>query len=119
MPNDADQTRTMVERRLVRQIVRECKKAGFVPVKVWDDGDYVPATNEAAVLEAVFSVSVSTIHFAPKDNLKRWGNLGVMIVCGNGVDCISDWHCGNEEFDKAVTHVTRLSEEIDLKQRHA
>lgn len=108
-----------LERAIVTALIKECAAAGFVPVTVYQDGDYEPdlssiegpdqptpvALSTEAAIDAVFAVDVSTLHFAPADNLGAWGNRGVMLVCGNGEDIISDWHCGNEAFNSAVARV--------------
>jgi hypothetical protein len=112
-------TRQKIERAIVTALIAEANAAGFVPVSVYDGGEYVPdvaahgdpadankpepvALTTDAVLDAVFAVDVSTIHFAPTTNLLDWGNRGVFIVLGNGEDCISDWHNSNDAFNAAV-----------------
>jgi hypothetical protein len=94
--------RIKLERSIVVAVVDECAKDGFVPVSVYDGGEYVPAADAAAVLDAVFSVDEATIHFAPSDDKSDWGKRGVFIVLGNGEDCISDFHCGDASFARAV-----------------
>jgi hypothetical protein len=56
-------------------------------------------------------VDDGTLHFAPKTHLDCWGRLGVYVVLGNGVDIISDWHCGNKSFDAAVDAVAMKAED--------
>jgi len=101
-----------IERMIVRKLIRECKKAGFVPVKVWDSEEYQTVRTEAETIEAVNSVDDSTIHFAPVDNLEQWGRTGVYIVLGNGVDCISDYHCGNAKFEEAIEAASEYAETL-------
>ncbi len=101
-----------VEKTIVRVLHAELKKAGFVPVKVWDGGEYVDTNRLRDVLDAVFSVDTSTIHFAPVSDPSKWGNLGVYVVCGNGADLLSDWHCSDPKFDEVVTSVMHRTDEI-------
>lgn len=103
-----------IERAIVAALVDECSKAGFVPVKVWDGGEYVEATTLDAVIDAVFSVDESTVHFAPAGDLVRWGKFGVFLVCGNGEDLISDNHCGNEAFAAAVTKACERASDLKV-----
>lgn len=95
-----------VERAIVTCLVQDLAKAGYDAVKVWDGEEYQDAETVEAVLAAVFAVDQSTIHFQRKG--KKWGiTPGVFIVCGNGEDCISDWHCEDGDFDAAVSSTIR------------
>jgi hypothetical protein len=96
---------TQVEKRIVRRLVRELKKAGFAVDSVWDGGEYVKTSTEESVLDAVFSVGLSTIHFDAGKGANGKSH-GVAIVCGNGYDCLSDWHVSDADFDAAVQRVT-------------
>jgi len=92
------------EKKIVRRLVRDLKKAGYLSECVWDGGEYVKTRTEAEVFSAVFAVDTATIHFdAGKGANGR--SHGVFIVNGNGFDCLSDWHCGDEEFSKVVDSV--------------
>jgi hypothetical protein len=103
---------TPVETRIVRGLIHALKKAGFVPVKLWDSEEYQEAITTTQALDAIESVdAIVTLHFAPKADITAWGRLGVMLVTGNGVDIISDWHCGNESFNAAVESVAMKSED--------
>lgn len=92
-----------VERAIVAALVTELHVAGFVLVQLYDGFKYRPVphnrSNYALVehaLRVVFSPTLNTyhptLHFAPKDKIISWGARGVMLVLGNGVDIISDWH---------------------------
>lgn len=104
-----------IEHEIVRVLLKHAKAAGYVPVKVWDGGEYVEATTEREVLDAVFAVCTSTVHFAPEANQSTWGNLGVFLVVGNEQDLISDWHDHRHEysaFSEAVRRTCEDSQEL-------
>ena len=103
-----------LERSIVRALIWELEQSGFSPVAVWDGEDYVSTLAADAAIASIFSVDTSTLHFAPKDDINKWGNLGVMLVCGNGKDIISDYHCGNEYFTKAVERVSDRIERLTV-----
>jgi hypothetical protein len=108
--------RIVVECRVMRRLLRECRKAGFIAVRVYDGEEQVKVTTDDSVIETVNSVDDATIHFAPKADRKAWGRLGVYIVLGNdGYDCISDWHCGNEAFDAAIERTTDYALTLDTR----
>ena len=86
-----------VERKLIINVVRECAKRGWKPIAVFDGGQQVPAKTEAKVLEVCGSVDDSTISFT---NGKR--NMGVLVILGNGIDCISDHNTGDADFEAAM-----------------
>ena len=94
-----------LEHAIVRKLLDVMRNAGFVAVAVWDDEEYVYANGVTGlskdptsvmstreVLDAVFSVGVSTLHFAPAGKLNAWGSHGVLLVTGNNEDIISDHH---------------------------
>jgi hypothetical protein len=103
------------EEAILKALVEELSIAGFTYVNVWDGEEYRPVSEGyAQLLEEVFAVSDSTVHFAPEDNPEKWGNLGVLLVCGNGEDFISDWHCGNKDFDAALDRVMKRIDNLSL-----
>lgn len=77
--------RVELERKIVRHIVRELRSAGFQPTQVWDGGEYVPATTEAQVMNAVFAVDDATVHFDGGRGDNEHSH-GVYFVLGNGID---------------------------------
>lgn len=99
------QQRQQAERAIVRRVIREAKKAGYLPEVTWDGGEYVKTPNESAVMDAVFAVDEATVHFdAGKGNNGK--SHGVFFVLGNsGWDVISDYHCGDEEFNAVLSRV--------------
>ena len=94
------------EHAIVKALVYKLAAAGFVPVKVWDGGEYVEARTADEVIDAAFSVDEATIHFAPQGAPEKWGRFGVFVVPGNGADIISDFHCGNPTFTAAIEAVS-------------
>lgn len=104
----------LIEKMIIRRTIRELKAAGFVPVTVWDSEEYVPATTARKVIETLDAVDYNcTVHFAPAKNRKAWGNLGVVFVLGNGIDVISDYHCGNPEFSEAMDRVSEYVNQLE------
>lgn len=105
---------TKIERAIVAALIDEAGRAGFVPVRVYDGGEQVKVANAAEAIEAVFAVDESTIHFAPAANRAKWGRRGVFLVCGNGTDIISDWHCGDADFDAAIRRAVERTETLTV-----
>lgn len=109
-----------LERAIVVALIDELSKAGYVPVAVWDGGEYVPtkdpqeAMTTDAAIKAVFAVDESTLHFAPKDAIEDWGATGVFLVGGNGEDIISDWHADGGAFDRAVASTIKRTENLTV-----
>lgn len=108
----------LIEKLIVCKLIAELDVAGFVPVQFWDGEEYQPITwksscpeaipvqREGACIAAVRTVDEGTLHFAPKHDLAAWGNLGVLLILGNGGDIISDYHCGNKDFDAVLDRVS-------------
>lgn len=107
----------VVEKLILRKVLEELKKVGFIPVRVWDGGEYVRARAERTVLKVVYTVGCATIHFAPVDKPKEWGATGVFVVTGNGIDVISDWHTQDRKFDAALERVAKYVNH--LEEEHA
>lgn len=78
-----------LERRIVWFLMAHLAAAGFTVDSVWDGEEEVDTKTPAQVMEAVFAVDdVPTIRFSKGEDV---GRFGVMIVPGNGEDCVSDW----------------------------
>jgi len=109
----SNEIRCLTERAIVRALVEECYRAGWIAHQV-DDGEElvrVRSTNEA--LDAVFAVDESRIRFRHKDDdAKRPKLHNVLLIGGNGEDIISDWHCGDASFDAAVGRVAYNVEDL-------
>lgn len=90
MIDEANFKRLKLERKIVRHLLSTALAAGWT-VEAVDDGGFDDArcTNIDEVMEAVFSVDESTIFFNKTiEGVKKC--LGVLIVLGNGIDCIAD-----------------------------
>jgi hypothetical protein len=105
--------RIEMEQSIVRHLVRELKKAGYLPSQVWDSEEYVKATTETQVLDAVFAVEDSTIHFDAGKGANRRHSHGVLIVLGNACDCISDYHTGDKDFAAVVDAVGEWTRQFE------
>lgn len=99
-----NEQRQALEKKIVRGTIRRLKEAGFLATQVWDGGEYVKVRTEEEVLEAVFSVDDSTVHFDGGKGENKHSH-GVLFILGNGCDVISDYHCGDPEFDAAMDQV--------------
>lgn len=113
--------RIRIECRVMNRLLQECRKAGFVAAYVFDGEEQVKVTTDASVIEAVNSVDEATISFTLASNkvapyfsppTRRYH--GVKIVLGNdGYDCISDWNCGDKDFDAAVEKTSSWAMTLD------
>lgn len=94
----------LVEKVIVCKLIEKLDAAGFVPVKWWDGEEYqaidnpmdnaaTPARREKQCIDAINTVDTGTLHFAPKTDLTNWGQMGVLLILGNGEDIISNYHC--------------------------
>jgi hypothetical protein len=88
--------RMEMERKAVRNLVREMKKAGWMPVNVFDGDENVAVSNESDVMENVFAVDEANIVFrkaiVPFIPMRRT----VVVVLGNdGYDCLADCSVSN------------------------
>ena len=102
-----------VEKRIITALIERLESAGYVPTQYYDsvpgDGEYQEVTGAtlperiASALAAVDSTDCGTLHFSPNED-------GVFFVLGNGIDVISDYHCGDPKFDAVVSAVSDESE---------
>jgi hypothetical protein len=91
--------RIELEKRIVRGLIRHMKKAGFSPFRVNDGGEMIYVDgSERRAMNAVFAVDESSLRFAPTEVANRLlrdeaieREHGVLLICGNGIDIISDW----------------------------
>jgi DNA-binding transcriptional regulator LsrR (DeoR family) len=90
--------RIEIERRIVRHLIREAKKAGWIAVAVDGGDEVIPVFGETETMDAVFAVDEATIFFwkTPEGDKRR--TRSALIVLGNdGYDCIADHSAPHEE----------------------
>lgn len=102
-----------IERYVITALMRDMRAAGYQVAAVHDGEGYwmstgwhkrAPATiaepvTDARALEAINSVDDCTLHFTDQ-NSTQWGDHGVLIILGNGQDCLSNAHVyDNEPFN--------------------
>jgi hypothetical protein len=84
--------RLKIEARVVRHLMRTAKRHGYRLVRVFDGEEYVKTTTEREVLDAVFSVDISTIFFKHPEEPK--GHCAVIVLGNDGWDCVADASTG-------------------------
>lgn len=106
--------RTAQEKRIVKVLCAALDAAGFWIESVYDNGEYIKCRSAKAAIDVVFGdyAGNCTLHFdrGPKGSGKK--SHGVLIVCGNGAACISDWHSSDKSFDRVVEAVSSITEEL-------
>lgn len=94
-----------IERYVITALVRDMCAAGYQVAAVHDGNGYwmhrrwckrAPATIKEPLsgeraFTAIDSVDMCTLHFTDQ-NSTAWGDHGVLIILGNGEDCLSDSH---------------------------
>lgn len=105
--------RCLLERAVVRALIQELDRSGFVPHVVNDGGEWVGTRDEQSAIDACFAVDESWLYFRAKDDASAKPKThGVFLVGGNGSDIISDYHCGNASFSAAVDRVSMNVEDL-------
>lgn len=108
--------RIEVEKKVVRHLIREMKKAGWSIAKINDGGDFdedILHPNETEAMDTVFSVDESTIFFSKGELIRH-----AYIVLGNdGYDCIADHSCSNpkleeDDFEKVMDEVQEYADKF-------
>ena len=110
---DENQKRIETERKIVRRVIRSLRAAGYFATEVWDGGEYVKVSSEKEIIDAVFAVDDATVHFDGGKGANNHSH-GVYFVLGNGLDVISDYHCGDKEFSDVVDRVTNWAGNLSL-----
>lgn len=127
-----------IERAILVALIENLAVAGFKAAAVWTGETYQLAdgeersprhrsmeirkpmtTDEVLKVFDDFDMTTPTVHFTHQD-LLSWGDRGVMVVCGNGEDFISDWHAGDKAFDAIVDTVSEAGHEgaLSLLVKH-
>jgi len=102
-----------LEHAIVRALVKELRAAGWRPVWVCDGEEDVKinaSTEHSAlrqVLDAVFAVDDSSIQFQ-----KHGRRMSVMLIGGNGVDLISDYHCAHDDKDSLGAEFAEVCDRV-------
>jgi hypothetical protein len=107
--------RGAIERRIVFALIAHLRDGGFKPTSLWD-GERLTVVHDAkGAMELIFNLDESSLRFAAteitrfhRSGQNRYDNNehGVLIVLGNGVDCISDWNYfadDHDGFNKAMS----------------
>ncbi len=114
-----------IEHAIVRLLIDELAKVGFVPVGIHHE-DLPRGECELVARSKIFAEVFEydgpiTLHFAPTsaidastDAVDMEQLVGVLLVNGNGQDIISDWHTRPKEFDHAVGRVASAAHEGPL-----
>lgn len=108
----------VIERAIVKAMIAHLEVRGFVPHSVACD-EYTNTRTAEAAMDAVFAVDDSTLRFCRAPYRRDADLYGVVLVCGNGIDIISDWSIdGYDEpgefsaaMDEITDHVTSVFED--------
>jgi len=99
-----------IERRIVWNLLAHLRANGYLPRNVWDGEERIkiepssPQVEAKDAMEVIFSVDESVLRVA-RPGGKRYS---IALVCGNGIDIISDWSFTEDEegnpdaFDKVM-----------------
>lgn len=105
--------RLNLEERIIRKLIRDLKKAGWMPVQVWDGEGIVVVTTETQTMDAVFAVDESTILFQLKTRVPNQRvRHSVMLALGNGIDVICDYSFSCDDPDGFDTTMGTITDEI-------
>lgn len=103
-----------IEHAIVRLLIDEVAKAGFVPVGIHHEdlprGEFEKVAANKIFAEVFEYDGAITLHFAPAatpDDEAEF--MGVLLVNGNGEDIISDWHVEPEAFADAVERASQAA----------
>ena len=83
-----------IERRIVASLIAHLKANGWEPKGVWDGEEEVPVTTAKEVMELLFNLDDAHVYFS-KGGREHY----VWLICGNGVDIISDWTFSHDDVD--------------------
>ena len=111
------QARQEIERKVIRRLIREMKKAGWSIAKINDGGEPdedILHPNETVAMETVFSVDESTIYFSKGELIRT----AIIILGNDGYDCIADHSCSNhalvyDNFEEVMNEVQEYADKFD------
>jgi hypothetical protein len=101
--------RGKIERRVVWNLLKHLEARGFFPILHCDGEEDVRVKGDhKRVMELTFNLDECRIYFAADPQAKLKDGAGsVLIILGNGEDCITDWswNLGEDDgpFNKAMT----------------
>lgn len=98
--------RIRLEEKVIRFLLREAKKDGWVPFAVLHE-ENVPTTTEREVIAETSACDESHIRFEHKESGIR---SYVLVVRGNGIDCLAD--CGvqmSATYDRVTDRIEAWS----------
>ena len=108
--------RIELEKKIVRHLIRTMKANNWNVFAVDDGGDELETVKgEKEAMEAVFAVDEATLHFFNSEPKGTYGvRHSVLIVLGNGIDCIADHsYSESDNFVKLMDEVSEWTETLD------
>jgi hypothetical protein len=92
-----------IESKIIRHFIRAATAAGFHLHSCSDGEERQRVRTEREAFEVIDSVDQSWLYFS-KEGHK---NEVLVIILGNGIDCLSDMSAGRDDWDAVVTESTR------------
>ena len=92
LKTDSDRTlraESVLERRIVWNLMDQLTTAGFKIVAVWDGEELTKCKGDPMVaMEAIFNLDEVSLRIKKQGGTEH----GILLVLGNGEDVISDWN---------------------------
>lgn len=83
-----------LERRIVAALCAHLGAHGWIPHTVYDGEETTSVTNTKEAMELIFNLYEASLRFCKDDSVH-----GVLLICGNGIDIISDWNYSRDDKD--------------------
>lgn len=77
-----------LERRIVFNLIEHCVAAGFTKLAVYDGEEMTAVADAKAAMELIFNLDEASMRFRKPGCSEH----GVLLVLGEGADCIADWN---------------------------
>jgi len=79
----------VLEQRIVINLLAHLEAVGFPVTSIWDEdnGRHEPMKSAIEAMELIFNLDESKVFFTSAAGKRHW----VFLVCGNGIDIISDY----------------------------